>query len=182
MTARTACSNPTKGYRLSRGRVSPEAQKRFGNGGGFAGYARLQFDASGLFPGHRTAIVLAARDSRRLDPRRGRATTIAPSRRLYAGGGGSVRGFGYQQFGPKDADNNPVGGRSLTEFAMEARYRFGNFGIVPFFDAGQVGEGFDADRLGPALRRGHRWTLLHQFRADAARHRHPDRNASRGRG
>ena len=28
------------------------------------------------------------------------ATSIAPSRRLYAGGGGSVRGFGYQELGP----------------------------------------------------------------------------------
>jgi len=27
-----------------------------------------------------------------------------------------------------------------VEFAVEARYRFGNFGIVPFFDAGRVGE------------------------------------------
>src|SRR3546814_21094416 len=35
-------------------------------------------------------------------------------------------------------DNGPLGGRSVNEFALEARYRFGNFGIVPFFDAGQV--------------------------------------------
>ena len=34
-----------------------------------------------------------------------------------------------------------MGGRSLNEFALEARYRFGNFGIVPFIDAGQVYEG-----------------------------------------
>jgi translocation and assembly module TamA len=42
--------------------------------------------------------------------------------------------------GPKAIDGNPVGGRSITEFAVEARYRFGVFGIVPFFDAGRVGE------------------------------------------
>nr|WP_303657274.1 BamA/TamA family outer membrane protein [Asticcacaulis aquaticus] len=63
---------------------------------------------------------------------------IAPSRRLYAGGGGSVRGFGYQELGPRDANNNPFGGRSVVEMAVEARYRFGNFGVVPFIDAGQV--------------------------------------------
>ncbi len=74
------------------------------------------------------SIVGAARDD------------IAPSRRYYSGGGGSVRGFGYQQLGPKDIDDKPVGGRSLTEFALEARYRLGNYGIVPFFDAGRVGE------------------------------------------
>ena len=65
---------------------------------------------------------------------------LAPSRRLYSGGGGSVRGYGYQQLGPKDANNDPVGGRDQVEFAAEARYRFGNFGIVPFVDAGRVGE------------------------------------------
>ena len=74
------------------------------------------------------SIIGAARDD------------IAPSRRLYSGGGGSVRGFGFQQLGPKDANDNPIGGRSLTEFAFEARYRFGNYGIVPFLDAGRVGE------------------------------------------
>jgi translocation and assembly module TamA len=66
---------------------------------------------------------------------------IAPSRRYYSGGGGSVRGFGYQELGPKDVNNDPLGGRSVTEFALEARYRFGNYGIVPFIDAGRLGEG-----------------------------------------
>jgi translocation and assembly module TamA len=66
---------------------------------------------------------------------------LAPSRRYYAGGGGSVRGFGYQELGPRAPDGDPIGGRSLNEFAIEARYRFGNFGIVPFVDAGQVYEG-----------------------------------------
>ena len=65
---------------------------------------------------------------------------LAPSRRYYGGGGGSVRGYGYQRLGPLDPQGNPVGGRSLNEFAFEARYRFGDFGIVPFFDAGQAYE------------------------------------------
>jgi translocation and assembly module TamA len=51
-----------------------------------------------------------------------------------------VRGFGYQELGPRTPDDKPVGGRSFNEFAVEARYRFGNFGIVPFLDAGQVYE------------------------------------------
>ncbi len=77
---------------------------------------------------------------------------IAPSRRYYAGGGGSVRGFGYQELGPKDPDSNPIGGRSLIEGAVEARYRFGDYGVVGFVDAGQVYEsstpGFDNIRFG----------------------------------
>jgi translocation and assembly module TamA len=128
--------DPTRGFRVT-GRVSPEAQKRAS--GGFDGYARMLLEASGYF-GVGESIVLAGRT--RVGSIVGATRdTIAPSRRLYAGGGGSVRGFGYQELGPKDANNDPIGGRSLTEFAVEARYRFGNFGIVPFFDAGRVGEG-----------------------------------------
>ena len=62
-------------------------------------------------------------------------TNIAPSRRFYAGGGGSVRGFGYQLIGPRNTAGDPSGGRSLTEFSLEARVKTGIFGgalsIVP---------------------------------------------------
>jgi translocation and assembly module TamA len=128
--------DPTSGFRIS-GRLSPEAQKRTGSGG-FDGYARLLAEGSAYYP-IGEAIVLAGRA--RVGSIIGAARDdIAPSRRYYAGGGGSVRGFGYQQLGPKDVNNDPIGGRSLTEFAIEARYRFGDYGIVPFFDAGRVGE------------------------------------------
>ena len=67
---------------------------------------------------------------------------IAPSRRFYSGGGGSVRGYGYQRLGPRDVDGDPIGGRGLAEFAVEARIRLkqfgGNFGLVPFFDGGSL--------------------------------------------
>ena len=63
---------------------------------------------------------------------------IAPSRRFYSGGGGSVRGYGYQHIGPMDVNGDPVGGRSLAEFSIETRVRFGDFGIVPFLDGGNV--------------------------------------------
>jgi translocation and assembly module TamA len=127
--------NPTKGFRLL-GRVSPEFSQRANAGGGTNTYVRAQIDGSGYYP-VTDSIVLAGR------ARFGTITgasrdAIAPSRRLYAGGGGSVRGYGYQELGPRDASNNPLGGRGLTELAIEARYRFGDYGIVPFFDAGQV--------------------------------------------
>jgi translocation and assembly module TamA len=127
--------DPTRGFRLSA-RISPEAQQQ---GGRSDFYARTLFEASGYYP-VTDALVIAGRTrvGSILGAPRDR---IAPSRRLDAGGGGSVRGFGFQELGPKDIDNKPIGGRSLTEFAIEARYRFGDFGIVPFFDAGRVGEG-----------------------------------------
>jgi translocation and assembly module TamA len=98
--------------------------------------AKAQIDGSFYQPaGDR--LVLAGRA--RLASIAGSATTdIAPSRRLYSGGGGSVRGFGFQRIGPRDVNNDPVGGRSLAEFSLEARVRFGNFGVVPFVDAGNV--------------------------------------------
>jgi translocation and assembly module TamA len=68
-----------------------------------------------------------------------RRDRIAPSRRFYAGGGGSVRGYSFQGLGPRDpVFDDPIGGRSLAEFALEARVRIGNFGIVPFIDAGNI--------------------------------------------
>ena len=74
---------------------------------------------------------------------------IAPSRRFYSGGGGSVRGYGYQRIGPRDADNDPIGGRSLAEFSLEARVRVnafgGNFGVVPFIDGGTLSTGATPD-------------------------------------
>ena len=53
-----------------------------------------------------------------------------------------MRGYGYQQLGPRDVNGDPIGGRSLAEFALETRIRLsafgGNFGIVPFFDGGTL--------------------------------------------
>jgi len=129
--------DPTKGFRLAA-RISPEGQKRSG-GGGIDAYGRLLFEGSAYYP-VTDSLVIAGRA--RVGSILGAARDdIAPSRRYYSGGGGSVRGFGYQELGPKDINNDPIGGRSVTEFAIEARYRFGNYGVVPFFDAGRVGEG-----------------------------------------
>jgi translocation and assembly module TamA len=126
--------NPTKGYRLKLN-VSPEAAVS----GGVRPYARVLVEGS-IYQPVSDSIVLAGRL---------RAGTIAgidrddlaPSRRYYGGGGGSVRGYGYQRLGPFDPNGDPVGGRSINEFSLEARYRFGDFGIVPFIDGGNAYEG-----------------------------------------
>jgi translocation and assembly module TamA len=69
---------------------------------------------------------------------------LAPSQHLFAGGGASVRGYGYQDVGPRNANNTPIGGLSVTEFSLEARIRTGladgALSVVPFIDAGMVGE------------------------------------------
>ena len=127
--------DPTRGFRLS-GRISPELSA---HGGKFA-YARAQIDASAYHPAS-DSVVLAGRV--RFGSIFGaNLFDIAPSRRFYSGGGGSVRGYGYQQLGPKDMDGDPIGGRGLAEFGLETRIRLkqfgGNFGIVPFFDGGSL--------------------------------------------
>jgi translocation and assembly module TamA len=130
--------DPTRGFRLS-GRLSPELSLH----GGHFTYARSQIDASAYHPVS-DRVVLAGRV--RLGTIFGAGVyDIAPSRRFYSGGGGSVRGYGYQQLGPKDMDGDPVGGRGLAEFGLEARIRLkqfgGNFGVVPFFDGGTLSTG-----------------------------------------
>ena len=66
---------------------------------------------------------------------------LPADRLLYAGGGGSVRGYEFRSISPEDDDGDPTGGRSLVESSIELRYRFlDDYGIVPFFDAGTVTE------------------------------------------
>lgn len=65
---------------------------------------------------------------------------IPANRRFYAGGGGSVRGFGYRTLSPTFL-NEPIGGRSLLEASVEARIKITDtIGIVPFVDAGTAFE------------------------------------------
>jgi translocation and assembly module TamA len=64
---------------------------------------------------------------------------LPASERFYSGGGGSVRGIGYQLAGPVDANRDPVGGRSVVEVGAEARLRVTDrIGIVPFVEGGTV--------------------------------------------
>ena len=127
--------DPTRGFRLGA-RLSPEISQHSSH---FT-YARLQFDASAYQP-LSPSLDLAGRV--RLGTILGASLfEIAPSRRFYSGGGGSVRGYGYQQLGPRDQDGDPIGGRGLAEFSLEARWRpsllGGNVGLVPFFDGGSL--------------------------------------------
>ena len=128
--------DPTKGYRATLF-LAPEASRSEGSE---SYYLRTQADAStyksvgpAVLAGRvRAATIVGAP----LD-------AIAPSRRLYAGGGGSVRGYGFQGVGPRNDRGEPTGGASLLEFSLEARIKTplmgGAIELVPFFDAGTVG-------------------------------------------
>lgn len=122
--------DPKEGFRVTA-LVEPEGSLQRG----FSPYARVQLDGSAYYPVGKNLVAagrvrLASIQGVDLDD-------LAPSRRLYAGGGGSVRGFAYQQLGPLDPAGDPIGGRSLNEAAFELRYRFGDYGVVAFADVGQ---------------------------------------------
>ncbi|MBU2487903.1 MAG: BamA/TamA family outer membrane protein [Proteobacteria bacterium] len=79
---------------------------------------------------------------------RGLYTTIQPTeetdripifKRLFSGGGSSVRGYAYQRLGPLDAGGGPQGGESMAEASLELRFPlYKELGGVVFSDAGMV--------------------------------------------
>ena len=174
--------DPTKGFRL-KGFVNPETSLREPS----QPYIRNIIDGSAYYPVGESLVV--AGRARVGSIYGARLAELAPSRRLYAGGGGSVRGFGFQELGPKaevvnpdfdptDPDEKdsptmfvPTGGRSVVEFALEGRYRFGNYGVVGFVDAGQVYESqtpsFSDLRLGVGIG-GRVYTNFGPLRVDVA--------------
>lgn len=82
-----------------------------------------------------------------------RAINVPGDDRFFSGGGGSVRGYGFQAIGPFDADDTPLGGRSLSEVSLEGRARVTDkIGAVMFIDAGNVSDAsyprFDNFRAG----------------------------------
>lgn len=72
--------------------------------------------------------------------------SIPPDKRFFAGGGGSIRGYGLQLVGPLDAGNKPLGGRSIIEAGTELRLRLtDDIGIVPFVEVGSVSDSSTPD-------------------------------------
>ncbi|MCP5395973.1 MAG: BamA/TamA family outer membrane protein [Sphingomonadaceae bacterium] len=128
--------NPTKGFRVT-GYIAPELSQTQGTQ---TIYLRNQLDAS-FYQRVNDNVVLAGR-TRFASIQGAQTFEVAPSRRLYAGGGSSVRGYGYQAVGPRNDFGEPTGGRSLVELSAEARIDTGLFEdslqIVPFFDMGTV--------------------------------------------
>ena len=122
--------DPAKGFRLSV-LAEPEVSLQ----GSASPYARLRLDGS-IYRQVGKQLIVAAR-ARVASIQGVVLDRLAPSRRLYSGGGGSVRGFSYQGLGQRDANGDPIGGRSLNEASVEARYRFGDYGVTAFVDVGQ---------------------------------------------
>jgi translocation and assembly module TamA len=124
--------NPTSGYRAQANLVpyrsfsGPNLTFAFGRISGST-YQRLLDD---------DRYIIAA--SAAMSSIGGASLAALPAdKRIYAGGGGSIRAYGYQMAGPLDFDKKPIGGKSSLELSLEARIKITqSIGIVPFIDAG----------------------------------------------
>ncbi len=128
--------DPTRGIRFT-GSVTPYAA--FGGSdapfvqskAALSGYYALDEDARYVLAGRIGLGSVAGAD---LDE-------IPATRRFYAGGGGSVRGYAYRTLSPLGPLFRLTGGRSLFEASVEARIKVTDtIGIVPFFDTGMAFE------------------------------------------
>jgi len=66
---------------------------------------------------------------------------VPVTRRLFAGGGGSVRGYASNSLGPENASGDARGGLSVVELGAELRFPVrGDLGGAVFAEAGQVSD------------------------------------------
>jgi translocation and assembly module TamA len=80
---------------------------------------------------------------------------LPPSLRFYAGGDTSVRGYGFQEIGPRVNDRN-VGAHNLAVLSVEGEHRFTQtWGAAAFVDAGDAFDGTPHAHVGIGI--GLRW-------------------------
>lgn len=64
---------------------------------------------------------------------------LPPSLRYFAGGDRSLRGYGYQQIGPRDSDSANIGGKYKATAGLEYQYYFKpDWAAAVFVDAGDA--------------------------------------------
>jgi len=160
--------NPTKGVRAS-GAVTPYLAA-LGDSSSFAiarisGSTYFDFGDKGDYVAALRGVYGAVVGGSLLD--------IPADKRFFAGGGGSVRGYGYQDVGPLDDEGDPTGGSSLLELSAEMRIKVTDaIGVVPFIDAGNVYT-TEYPKLGKGLRYaagigGRYYTVIGPIRMDVA--------------
>jgi translocation and assembly module TamA len=162
--------NPTRGSRLWLG-VAPYLTTGDDNNAFFAGETNISAYKS-LHQEDRIVVAGRVRAGSILGESR---AEIPASKRFYAGGGGSIRGYQFKKVGPLDDQNDPIGGRSVIELSAEARFRITErIGLVPFLDGGTVftnpdftTEGDDTIRWAAGLG-GRYFTVIGPIRLDVA--------------
>ncbi|MFD2204925.1 autotransporter assembly complex protein TamA [Kiloniella antarctica] len=138
LTARYDSTNdlldPTTGFRFGT-----TATPYYGLNAASPDFLRAEIDGSTYYSVlDNNRLVLAARG--KIGMMAGdSAREIPATKRFYAGGGGSIRGYEHQTVGPLNSSDDPVGGRSLIEVGVEARIKITEeIGLVPFIEGGNV--------------------------------------------
>jgi translocation and assembly module TamA len=127
--------DPTRGWRVDA-RIEPT----FITGDRQLVYLKTQTQASSYLPFDAQGDTVLATRIKVGSILGGSIPDVPADRRFFAGGGGSVRGYGYQEVGPRLSDNTPEGGLSLLEGSFELRHRLNQqWGLAAFVDAGTVG-------------------------------------------
>lgn len=107
-----------------------------------------------------------------------RLADLPASLRFFAGGDQSVRGFGYQTLGPRNAQGQVTGGRKLLVGSVEGDYPVSDkWRVAAFFDAGNAFDDFSEPlrkSVGIGIRR---ITPIGPVRVDLA---HPVLGSDRG--
>lgn len=76
-------------------------------------------------------------------------TDLPITERFFLGGSTTVRGYGQDNLGPKGYNGDPTGGNAFLMGNLELRVNvIDNFGVVPFFDAGNLWN--DINKYNPA--------------------------------
>lgn len=126
--------NPTEGYRFLIN-AKPSYENYRGTffssfEGAITGYRALGTEDRFVLAGKLSAGTIVGGNE---------LSDIPATRRFFLGGGGTVRGYGYQEISPRNADNKLLGGRSYVAASAEARIGITEtIGIVPFIDVGTV--------------------------------------------
>jgi translocation and assembly module TamA len=103
-------------------------------------YLKTQSQVSGYLPFDADGDTVIAARAKVGSILGGSIPDVPADRRFFSGGGGSVRGFGYQEVGPRLSEQTPEGGLSLVESTLELRRKITQqWGVVAFVDAGSVG-------------------------------------------
>lgn len=126
--------NPTEGYRAMIN-AKPTYEIKRGTffssfEGAITGYQALGEEKRFVLAGKVAAGTIIGGDE---------LSDIPATRRFFLGGGGTVRGYGYQEISPRNGKGKILGGRSYVAATAEARIGVTEtIGIVPFIDVGTV--------------------------------------------
>nr|WP_154603038.1 autotransporter assembly complex family protein [Providencia sp. wls1914] len=83
---------------------------------------------------------------------------VPPDLRFFAGGDGSVRGYGYQKISPEDSSGKLTGASKLAVGSVEYQYNFtGNWWGATFIDSGEAVDDFKNSDFKTGAGVGIRW-------------------------